>query len=69
MLGVIEQWYGDWFAELDVDVGAEPVVASEMQAHGLNHGLGQPALVCDAGGVEGESEGTGPECVQFGVLM
>ena len=63
VLGVIEQWYGDWFTKLDEDVCAEPVVASEMQAHGLNHGLRQSALMRDAGGVEGESEGTGPECV------
>ena len=44
-------------------------MASEMQANGLDRGLGQSTLVRDAGGVEGESEGSGPECVKFGVLM
>jgi hypothetical protein len=39
MLGVIEQWYGNWFAELDEDIGAEPVMASEMQSYRLNHWL------------------------------
>ena len=69
MLGVIEQWYGDWFTKLYEDVGAEPVVASEMQTYRLNHRLRQSSLMRNAGSIEGESEGAGPESMHLGVLV